>query len=61
MCFFFKGFYLLNCVLLSKFLSFLKSSISIMQCDFKFKSCFSSVLEYPGLVVVGELGSDDTK
>jgi hypothetical protein len=28
---------------------------------FKPKSCFSVVLGYPGLDVVGELGSDDAK
>jgi hypothetical protein len=43
------------------FVLFLKSSISIMRCDFKTKTCFSGVLGYPGLAVVGELGSDDAK
>jgi hypothetical protein len=43
------------------FMSFLKSSISIMRYDFKPESYFSTVLEYPGLAVVGELGSDDAK
>ena len=42
-------------------MSFLKSSIIIMRCDFKSESCFSGVLGYPGLAVVGELGSDDAK
>lgn len=28
---------------------------------FKSKSCFSGVLVYPGLAVVGELSSDDDK
>jgi len=32
-----------------------------MSCDFKSKSCFSGVLGYLGLAVVGELGSDDAK
>jgi hypothetical protein len=32
-----------------------------MRCDFKSESCFSGVLGYPGLAVVGELGSDDAK
>ena len=36
----------------------LKSSIRIMGCDYKSRSCFSGVLGYPGLAVVGELGSD---
>ena len=39
-------------------MSFLKSYISIMKYDFKSSSCFSGVLGYPGLAVVGELGSD---
>ena len=43
------------------FMSFLKSSISIMACDFKFKCWFSGVLGYLELAVVGELGSDDAK
>ena len=42
-------------------MSFLKSSIIIIRCDFKSKSCFSGVLGYPGLAMVGELGSDDSK
>ena len=42
-------------------MSFLKSSIFIMRCDFISHSCFSGVLEYPGLAVVGELGYDDAK
>jgi hypothetical protein len=50
-----------SCISLRElFMSFLKSSISIMRCDFKSKPCFSGVLGYPGLAVVGELGSDDT-
>jgi hypothetical protein len=47
--------------LMELFMSFLKSSIMIMRCDFKSKSCFPGVLGYPGLTVVGELGSDDSK
>ena len=39
-------------------MSFLKSSISNMRCDFKSSSCFSDVMEYAGFAVVGELGSD---
>ena len=42
-------------------MSFLKSSIIIMRCDFKPKSCFSSVMVYPGLAMLKELGSDDAK
>ena len=40
---------------------FLKSSTSIMRYDFKSESCFSGVLGYPGLAVVGVLGSDDAE
>ena len=43
------------------FMSFLKSSTSIMRCDFKSSSCFFCVLGHPGLAVVGELGSEDSK
>jgi hypothetical protein len=38
-------------------MSLLKFSIIIMRCDFKSESCFSGVLGYPGLAVVGELDS----
>jgi hypothetical protein len=40
-------------------MSSLKSSTSIMRSDFKSESCFSGVLSYPELAVVGVLGSDD--
>ena len=39
----------------------LKSSIIIVICDFKSEPCFSGGLRYPGLTMVGELGSADTK
>jgi hypothetical protein len=42
-------------------MSFLKYSIINMRCDFKSESCFSVVLGYPGLTVVGEVVSDDAK
>jgi hypothetical protein len=42
-------------------MSFLKSSIIIMRYDIKSEFCFSGVLGYSGLAVVGELGSDDAK
>ena len=42
-------------------MSYLKFSIIIMRCDFTSESCFSGMLKYPGLIVVGELGSDDAK
>jgi hypothetical protein len=32
-----------------------------MRNDFRFKSYFSSVMVYPGLAMVEELGSDDAK
>jgi hypothetical protein len=32
-----------------------------MRYDFKSESCFSGVLGYPGLAVVGTLGSDDAE
>ena len=40
---------------------FLKSSTSVMRYDFKSESCFSGVLGYPRLAVLGELGSDGAK
>jgi hypothetical protein len=44
------------------FMSFLKSSIiAIMRSDFGCISCFSGVVVYPGLAMVGELGSDEAK
>jgi hypothetical protein len=39
---------------------FLKSSIIIMRSDFRSQSCSSSVMVYPGLAMLGVLGSDDT-
>ena len=38
---------------------FSKSYTSIMRYDFRSESCFSGVLAYSELAVVGELGSDD--
>jgi hypothetical protein len=50
------------CISLSPLLMpFLKSFTSIMRYDFKSESCFSGVLGYPGLAVVGVLGSDDVQ
>ena len=40
-------------------MSLLKSIIIIMRCDFKLESCFPGVMGYPGLAMVGNLGSDD--
>jgi hypothetical protein len=39
------------------FVSFLNTYIIIMSSDFKLNSFFSGVMEYPGLVRVGKLGS----
>ena len=36
-----------------------KSSTSVIIYNFKSESCFSGVFGYPGLTVVGVLGSDD--
>ena len=41
------------------FISSLKASIIFMRWDFRSESCFLGVLEYPGLAVVGKLGSDE--
>ena len=38
---------------------FLKSSTRNMRYEFKSESCFSGVLGYLGLAVMGVLGSDD--
>jgi len=40
------------------FMSFLKSSIIMINCDFKYRSCFSGVFGYSMFALVGELGSD---
>jgi hypothetical protein len=42
------------------FMSSLRSSVIFMRWDFRPASCFSGVVGYPGLAVVGELGSDGT-
>ena len=49
-----------SCISLRElFMSFLKSSIIIVSSDFRFESCFSNVMVYPGLAMLGELGSYD--
>jgi hypothetical protein len=40
---------------------FLKFSTAIMTYGFKSVSCFLGMLEYPGLIVVGILGSDNAQ
>ena len=42
-------------------MSFLNTSIIIMTSDFRPESCISDVMLYPGLAMVGDLGSDDAK
>jgi hypothetical protein len=45
-----------SCISLREvFMSFIKSSIIIMRCDFKYESCFSVVMDYLILAVVGVL------
>jgi hypothetical protein len=65
LCFLFKSFKLFTCILLYLFKGviyvLLKVSIIIMRCDSKSEYCFSCVLGYLGLIVMGELGSDDAK
>jgi hypothetical protein len=36
-------------------MSFLNSSITIIRSNFRSESCFSGVMVYPGLAMVGEL------
>jgi hypothetical protein len=49
-----------SCISLRElFILFLKSSIIIMRSDFRSESCFSGVMVYRELVMMGELGSDD--
>ena len=52
----------LSCISLrALFMSFVLSSITVMRSDFRSESCFSGVMVYPGLAMVGELGSDVAK
>jgi hypothetical protein len=39
----------------------MSSIIIITRSDFKPKPCFSSVMGYPGLAMLGELGADDAR
>jgi hypothetical protein len=50
-----------SCLPVFSCIYFLKSSIIIMRSDFRCMSCFSGVMVYPGLALVGEFGSDDAK
>jgi hypothetical protein len=51
-----------SCIFLRElFITFLKPSIIIMRNDFRSESCFSGVMMYPGLAMVGELVSDDAE
>ena len=42
-------------------MTFLKSPTTIMIYDFKSESCFSGVLEYPGIAMLRDLVSDGAK
>jgi hypothetical protein len=42
-------------------MSFLKFCTIFMRCAFRSESCFSGVMGYAGITVMGELGSDDAK
>ena len=43
-----------SCIFLREvFLSVLKPSVIVMRSNFRFKSCFSGVMVYPGLAMVG--------
>ena len=47
---------------LHKLCNFMRSHLSILDLkSVKSKSCFSGVLGFVGLAVVGELGSDEAK
>ena len=51
-----------SCISLRElFMFFLKSSITVMRSDFRSESYCPSVMVYPGLAMLGELGSDDAK
>ena len=53
-CFLFKGFYPFTCISLRElFIFFLKASIIFMRWDFRSLSCFSGVLGYLRLAIVG--------
>jgi hypothetical protein len=55
-------FAVFSCISLSELLMLLlKSPTTIMRYDFKYESCFSGMLGYPGLAEVGVLGSDDSE
>jgi hypothetical protein len=51
-----------SCISLSELLMpFLKSSTTVIRYDFKSAFCFLGMLGYPGLLVLGILGSDDAQ
>jgi hypothetical protein len=51
-----------SCISLRElFMSSLKTPIIFIKCDLRSESCSSVLLEYPGLAVVGELGSYGAK
>ena len=57
MCFLFKGFYLFTCVLLHFFKGVIYVLLKVKS-EFRSESCVKGMSGYPGLTVVGELGSD---
>jgi hypothetical protein len=50
-----------SCLPVFSCISFLKFSIIIIRSDFRSMFCFSVVMVYPGLAVVGEFVSGDAK
>jgi len=65
-CNFLRDFYVSSlmassCLPVFSCIFFLKSSIIIMRSDFRSMPCFSDVMVYPALVMVGEFGSADAK
>jgi hypothetical protein len=48
-----------SCLPVFSCIFFLKSSIIIMRSDFRSMSCFSGVMVYPGLAMVGKFQFDD--
>jgi hypothetical protein len=65
-CKFLKGFFVSSlrasiCLPAFSCISFLKSYIITMRSEFRSSFCFSGVIVYPGLAMVGEFVSDDAK
>ena len=62
-CFLFKCFYLFSGILLNFFKWVINALLNILyqHHEIRFEYCFSGVLSYSGLTVVGILGSDDAQ